>query len=112
VSGGFFGGLGVYPAAGRLILEDDDRFGAPPVAVISYAYWQRRFGSSPSAVGQSILVDGTPFTIAGVSPPDFFGVDPGFAPELMIPCMPVHGSLLSRTNIGKGFSTRNSIGSK
>jgi predicted permease len=85
VSGGFFGGLGVYPAAGRLILEDDDRFGAPPVAVISYAYWQRRFAASPSAVGQSILVDGTPFIIAGVTPPDFFGVDPGFAPELTIP---------------------------
>jgi macrolide transport system ATP-binding/permease protein len=85
VSGGYFSGLGVYPAAGRLILEDDDRFGAPPVAVISYAYWQRRFASSPAAVGQSILIDGTPFIIAGVSAPDFFGVDPGFAPELTIP---------------------------
>ena len=85
VSGGFFGGLGVYPAAGRLILEDDDRFGAPPVAVISYTYWQRRFASNPSAVGQSILIGGTPFIIAGVSPPDFFGVDPGSAPELTIP---------------------------
>jgi predicted permease len=85
VSGGFFGGLGVYPAAGRLIMEDDDRFGAPPVAVISYQYWRRRFASSPSAVGRSILVNGTPFTIAGVSAPDFFGVDPGSAPELTIP---------------------------
>ena len=85
VSGGYFGGLGVYPAAGRLILADDDRFGAPPVAVVSYAYAQRRFGSSSAAVGQSILIDRTPFIIAGVSPPDFFGVDPGFAPELMLP---------------------------
>jgi len=85
VSGGFFTGLGVYPAAGRLILEDDDRFGASPVAVISHAYWKRRFASNPSAVGQSVPIDGTPFVIAGVLPPDFFGVDPGFAPELMIP---------------------------
>jgi macrolide transport system ATP-binding/permease protein len=85
VSGGYFGGLGVYPAAGRLIREDDDRFGATPVAVISYAWWQRRFASSPTAVGQSILVNGAPFVIAGVSPPDFFGVDPAMAPELMIP---------------------------
>jgi macrolide transport system ATP-binding/permease protein len=85
VSGGFFGGLGLYPAAGRLILEDDDRFGAPPVAVISYTYWRRRFASNPSAVGQSILIDGTPFIIAGVAPPGFFGVDPGSAPELTIP---------------------------
>jgi macrolide transport system ATP-binding/permease protein len=85
VSGGFFGGLGVNPAAGRLILDDDDRFGAQPVAVITYAYWQRRFSLSPSAVGQSILVNGAPFTIAGVTPPGFYGVDPGFTPELMIP---------------------------
>ena len=85
VSGGFFTGLGVYPATGRLILEDDDRFGASPVAVISHTYWLRRFASKPSAVGQSILIDGAPFVIAGVLPPDFFGVDPGFAPELMIP---------------------------
>ncbi len=85
VSGGFFTGLGVNPAAGRLILEDDDRFGAAPVAVISHTYWKRRFASNPSAVGQSVLIDGTPFVIAGVLPPDFFGVNPGFAPELMIP---------------------------
>ncbi len=85
VSGGYFDGLGVYPAAGRLIGQDDDRFGATPVAVISYAWWQRRFAASPVAVGQSILVNGTPFIVAGVAPPDFFGVDPAAAPELMIP---------------------------
>jgi macrolide transport system ATP-binding/permease protein len=85
VSGGFFAGLGVYPAAGRLIQEDDDRFGAPPVVVLSYAYWRARFAANPSAIGQSILINGAPFIIAGVSPPDFFGVDPGSAPELTIP---------------------------
>src|SRR5580700_4656369 len=85
VSGGFFAGLGVYPAAGRLIQKDDDRYGAPPVVVLSYAYWRARFAASPSAIGQSILINGAPFIIAGVSPPDFFGVDPGSAPELTIP---------------------------
>jgi macrolide transport system ATP-binding/permease protein len=85
VSGNYFDGLGVYPAAGRMIREDDGRFGSTPVAVISYPWWQRRFAGSAAAVGQSILVNGTPFIIAGVSPPDFFGVDPAAAPELMIP---------------------------
>ena len=72
VSGGYFGGLGVYPAAGRLICEDDDRFGATPVAVISYAWWRRRFAASPAAVGQSILVNGTSFYRSPASPRRIF----------------------------------------
>jgi macrolide transport system ATP-binding/permease protein len=52
VSGGFYGGLGVSPAAGRLIVDDDDRSGAAPVAVISYRYWQRRFAANPAAIGR------------------------------------------------------------
>jgi macrolide transport system ATP-binding/permease protein len=93
VSGGFFSGLEVRPAAGRWIEEDDDRFGAPPVAVISYRNWRSRFAGSPDAIGQSMLsvigksmlINGTPFTIVGVSAPDFFGVDPTGAPDLFIP---------------------------
>lgn len=85
VSGGFFGGLGVSPAEGRLITDDDDRIGAPSIVVISHQYWQRRFGASAGAVGQSIVIDNTPFTIAGVSAPGFFGVNPAGAPDLFIP---------------------------
>lgn len=85
VSGGFYSGLGVTPAAGRLIGDEDDRAGAPPVAVLSYAYWQRRFHASPAAVGQSILIDHTPFTIIGVSSPEFFGVNPGEQLEIYLP---------------------------
>jgi len=85
VSGGFFGALGVTPAAGRLIIDEDDRIGAAPVVVISHSYWRRRFAESSEAIGQSILINNKPFTIAGVSAPGFFGVNPAGAPELFLP---------------------------
>jgi macrolide transport system ATP-binding/permease protein len=84
VSGDFYRGLGIRPALGRLISEDDDRAGAN-VVVISYAWWQWRFASDPNVVGQSILVTRIPFTIIGVAPPGFFGVVPGQAPEIFVP---------------------------
>lgn len=91
VSGGFYGGLGVSPAAGRLIADDDDRSGAAPVAVISYRYWQRRFHSNLAAIEQPILINNTPFTIIGVSAPGFFGVNPGMDPVVF---MPLHAAAL------------------
>lgn len=91
VTGEYFRGLGVSPAAGRLIDSEDDRPGAAPVAVISFAISQLRFGGPPSAIGQSILVDNIPFTVVGVAPPEFFGVDPAAAPDLYLP---LHTNLL------------------
>jgi predicted permease len=85
VSGGFFDGLGVLPAAGRLISAEDDRSGAPPVAVITYPYWQKRFAGKAGAIGQTMLVNNTPFTIVGVSAPGFFGVDMGSNPPVFMP---------------------------
>ena len=76
VSGDFFRGLAVVPSAGRLIQGDDDLAGAAPVAVVSAGYGQRRFGDAASAVGQALLVNNVPFTVVGVVPPEFFGVDP------------------------------------
>src|SRR3989449_7080968 len=84
VTGEYFRGLAVSPAAGRLIDSEDDRPGAAPVAVISFATSQQRFGGPPNAVGQSILVDNVPFTVIGVAPPEFFGVDPAVAPDLYL----------------------------
>jgi predicted permease len=55
------------------------------VAVISYSFWQRRFGGEASAVGRTLTLDRVPFTIIGVTPPGFFGVAPGLAPEITIP---------------------------
>ena len=91
VSGKFFSGLGVPPAAGRLIDADDDRDGAPPVVVISFGYAQRRFGDIGTAVGQSILINDNAFTIEGVSAPEFFGVNPAGPQDLFLP---LHASLL------------------
>jgi predicted permease len=85
VSGGFFQHLGVPPAAGRTIVAGDDRPGAPPVAVLSHGYAERRFGAAEQAVGQGILINNHPFTVAGVAPPGFFGVDPGAAPAVYLP---------------------------
>src|SRR5260370_16076831 len=84
-------GLAVSPAAGRLIDSEDDRPGAAPVAVISFATSQQRFGGPPSAIGQPVLVDNVPFTVIGVAPPEFFGVDPAGAPDLYLP---LHTNLL------------------
>ncbi len=91
VSGGFFQGLGVPSAAGRSIVAEDDRTGAEPVAVLSYSLSQTRFGGPAQAVGQSILINNIPFTVVGVAPPEFFGVNPGIAPDFYLP---MHTNLL------------------
>jgi len=85
VTGEYFRGLAVSPAAGRLIDSEDDRPGAAPVAVISFATSQNCFGGPPHAIGQSVLVDNIPFTVIGVAGPEFFGVDPAVAPDLYLP---------------------------
>ncbi len=85
VSGDFFRGLGVGPAAGRMLVPSDDRAGAPAVVVISRALAERRFGGTTRAAGQAVLVNNLPFTVVGVTPPGFFGVDPAIAPDLYLP---------------------------
>jgi putative ABC transport system permease protein len=71
VTGDFFRVLGVVPALGRTLLPEDDVAGAPPVMVISHAFWQRHFGGDPSAVGRDFRWDGRAFTIVGVLPLGF-----------------------------------------
>ncbi len=85
VSGDYFRGLAIPPAAGRLIMPEDDLVGAPAVAVVSFAFSQNHFGGAANAAGQSILINNVPFTVIGVAPPDFFGVDPAGAPDLYVP---------------------------
>ena len=88
VSGDFFATLGVNALLGRNFTEDDDKVpGGHPVVVISYNYWQRRFGRDPEVVGKSVALNGHPFTIIGVTPPDFFGVMVGESPDLWAPAM-------------------------
>jgi putative ABC transport system permease protein len=90
VSGDAFERLGVGPAAGRLLtVQDDQRPGAHPVAVVSHAFWMRRFGGDPGIVGRWFVVHGSgddrPFEIIGVTAPRFNGVEPGYATDLWIP---------------------------
>jgi predicted permease len=85
VTGGYFRGLGVTPGAGRYMDSEDDRPGAAPVAVLSFAAGQQRFGDAAKAIGESVLVDNVAFTVIGVTPPGFIGVDPAAAPEVYLP---------------------------
>jgi predicted permease len=73
VSGSYFSGLRVHPGVGRAIVNEDDKPGAPPVAMLSHEFWQERFASNRSVVGQQIKLNKTFFTIIGVSPPEFKG---------------------------------------
>ena len=72
VSGNYYRTLGLSPASGRLISDADDRADAPPVAVISYPFWQRRFAGA-NVVGRQLVLNGLPFTIVGVAPAGFRG---------------------------------------
>ncbi|HEY1677773.1 MAG TPA: ABC transporter permease [Candidatus Sulfotelmatobacter sp.] len=71
VSADFFGTLGVRPMLGRIFSADEDQPGRSNVVLLSYAFWQQRFGSSPGIVGRNVLLDGQNYLVAGVMPPDF-----------------------------------------
>lgn len=73
VSGNYYSVIGVKPFAGRLLTPEDDREGAPPVAVISHAIWQSKFNSDPTLVGSSVMLTGNPVTIVGITAENFLG---------------------------------------
>src|SRR5262245_44592655 len=88
VSGNYYSVLGVNAALGRTILPDDDRApGESPVCVLSYNYWRRRFAGDPAVVGKTIHIGGAPFTIIGVTPPEFFGLEVGSSLDISVPLM-------------------------
>lgn len=84
VSGGYFETLGVTPALGRAFTPEDDRAPAP-YAVLSYPYWQRRFGGRPDALGQSLTMRQAKLTVIGVAPRGFFGETSGQQPDFWTP---------------------------
>ena len=86
--GGFFDMLGVSAVLGRSFSPRDDEPGGGPdgaVTVISYGYWQRHFGGSADVIGRSVSLNGRPFTIIGVAPPEFFGLEVGRSFEFAVP---------------------------
>jgi len=75
VSGNFFDVLGVKAYRGRTLIADGDKkIGGNPEVVLSYALWTRQFGSNPNAIGQTITLNATPYTVVGVAPPGFKGI--------------------------------------
>ena len=85
VSGNYFAVLGVRALRGRVLTPEDDNASAQPAAVISYRYWEQQLNSDPNVVGKSFIINGTNFTIAGVTPPEFFGVRVRRPPDFWLP---------------------------
>ena len=86
VSGNFFGVLGVEPDLGRGFLPEEDSVpGRDAVAVLSHAYWATAFGSDPAVVGKPVRLNGTPFTVVGVAPERFTGMDQFVHPAVFVP---------------------------
>jgi predicted permease len=86
VSGNYFDVLGVDATVGRVLTPEDDRKpGAHPVAVLSHAYWERRFAGDRSVVGRALSFNSTLFTIVGVAAPGFSGSEVGESPDAWIP---------------------------
>lgn len=106
-SGRMFEVLGITPVQGRLLIEADDRRGGGtegPVAVISTRFWQRRYGGATNVIGQTLTIERVVFTIIGVTPPEFSGLDVGLACDVIIPIGTeplVHGQ--NRLDSGFGF---------
>ena len=85
VSGAFFTTLGVQPALGRLLQPSDDQPSAAPALVLNYAYWQKAFGGSASAIGKVVKLNGLPFTIVGVADRKFLSLSFGASYDFWLP---------------------------
>ena len=86
VTGNYFESLGLVPAVGRLIAEDDDRApGAGTCVVLSHAVWQERFGGDPTVAGRSVRINRHPYTVIGVAPPGFHGTDVFYRADVWVP---------------------------
>ncbi len=83
-SDNFFSVLEITPQYGRFFSIGDDRAGAP-VAVIGDRYWRSRFGAERSIVGDAITVNQIPFTVIGITPPEFSGISVGSSPDIWLP---------------------------
>ena len=86
VTGNYFDMLGVKAARGRALHpEDDVNRGGHPVAVISHAFWQRRFNGDAQAIGSHVKLNGMDYTIIGVAPERFIGTELVYTPDIWVP---------------------------
>ncbi|MBI3886384.1 MAG: ABC transporter permease [Opitutae bacterium] len=96
VSGSYFDLLGVKPVLGRPLSVADDVEGAPPVVVVSHAFWQTRLAASPEALGRTLLFNNVPFTVVGVAPAGFRGISVIDAPDYWMPTSVYRSVLLGQ----------------
>jgi predicted permease len=82
VSGNYFDALGVVPAVGRALHASDEGAGQETAVVASWAFWRQALGQTPP--GTVLVVNGTPMTLVGVTPPEFAGLKPGQTPDLYV----------------------------
>ena len=86
VTTNFFNVLGVSAFRGRIFQKEDQTApGADPIIVLSYAYWQRRFGGNPAVIGSRLIVNASPYTVIGITPPAFMGTTVGEEADFWIP---------------------------
>jgi predicted permease len=85
VSGNYFSVLGVRAMRGRVLTPEDDRPNADPVAVMSHRYWEQELNSDPATVGKSFTINGTSFTVVGITPREFFGERVRRPPDFWLP---------------------------
>jgi len=103
VSGNFFNLLQLQPFEGRLISDSDDTRGSSPVVVVTYRYWRQNLGADPAAIGKSMRINNTSYTIAGVLPPKFLGLVPGEETDLYTPIMQSPAFLDPESFVNKRF---------
>jgi predicted permease len=101
VSGNYYQGLRVNPIVGRMITVDDDTRNAAPVVMLSYQFWEERFGGNPSVIGKQLSLNKQSFTIIGVTPPAFNGaLQVGYHPDVTIPLTLEPQLRAERTRLG------------
>src|SRR5262245_14554766 len=85
VTGNYFALLGVRALRGRVLTPEDDKPSAQPAAVISHRYWEKELNKDPHVVGKNVIINNINFTIAGVAPPEFFGIRVRRPPDFWLP---------------------------
>lgn len=85
VTGNYFSLLAVRAMRGRVLTPEDDNSAAQPAAVISYRYWEKKLNRDPGVVGKAFSINGTTFTVVGITPPEFFGVRVRRPPDFWLP---------------------------
>jgi predicted permease len=113
VSGNYFSMLEVKPVLGRNFLPGEDEApGRSPVAIISYKLWQRTFNGDPQVTGSSVKLNGQLYTIIGVAPKSFSGLDLSYRPDIYVPMMmiadivPIGGNQLLQSRHSRSFVVR------